>query len=187
MTDADLPGVGVIVPCFNHAGYLEKCLKSIDAQTYPHFNIIVVDDGSHSLMKPVVDGVTESPIRVIRHETNRGPAAARNTGIRETSTPLCVCIDADDHIDPEFLSRLVPALWTDDTVDCVFGDVRLFGADDRIVTYDVPTLDDILRSQAIPDAGTLMRRRLWERVNGYDEAEILKRGRGGLGILYPRF
>ncbi len=176
MTRADRPEVTVIIPYYNHAGFLKQCLDSLDAQTYPNFSLVVVDDGSHRDMRPAVDGA-RSPVRVIHHETNRGPAAARNTGISSTSAPLFVCIDADDHVEPEFLARLVEAIEADDAIDCAFGDVRLFGAEERIVTYDVPTLEDILRSQAIPGAGTMMRRRLWERLEGYDEAETLKRGR----------
>ena len=177
MSDNNQPEVTIIVPCYNHARYLEQCLTSINAQTYPNFNVIVVDDGSHKLLEPVVDQVDKARFRLIRHERNRGPAAARNTAIRESSAALFVGVDADDKLDPNFLERLVPVIWNDDTLDCVFPEVRLFGADERVVSYKVPSLEDILRSQAIPGAGTMMRRRLWERIGGYDEADILKRGR----------
>ncbi|MCZ6595390.1 MAG: glycosyltransferase family A protein, partial [Bacteroidetes bacterium] len=152
-------------------------MTSINAQTYPNFNIIVVDDGSHKLLEPNFDGIDKTRIRLIRHETNRGPAAARNTAIRESSAALFVGVDADDILDPNFLERLVPVIWNDNTLDCVFPEVRLFGADERVVSYKVPSLEDILRSQGIPGAGTMMRRRLWERIGGYDEADILRRGR----------
>ncbi len=171
------PDVTIIIPYYNHSRYFEQCLSSIQAQTYKNFTVIVIDDGSHELLKPKIDHVKGLDIRLLRHEINRGPAAARNTGIRACSTQLFVCVDADDTIDPSFLESVVPVILNDESIDCVFTDVRLFGADDRIVAYKVPSLNDILRSQLIPGAGTIMRRRLWERLGGYDEADILRHGR----------
>ncbi|NIR48841.1 glycosyltransferase [candidate division KSB1 bacterium] len=177
MSDKSRPEVTIIVPYYNHARYFEQCLSSIKAQTYPNFSVILVDDCSHELLKPAISQNDQPNIRIIRHKINRGPAAARNTGIRASATEIFVCVDADDMIEPTFLERLVSVIWQDDTIDCVFGDVRLFGSDDRIVTYKIPTIEDILRSQAIPGAGTMMRKRLWERLGGYDEADPLRRGR----------
>lgn len=177
MSDNSQPEVTIIIPYYNHARYFEQCMSSVNAQTYRNFSVIVVDDCSHKLMQPSVSQNGNSNIRIIRHETNRGPAAARNTGIRASSSEIFVCVDADDMIEPTFLERLVEVMREDDTIDCVFGDVRLFGSDDRIVTYKIPTFADILRSQAIPGAGTMMRKRFWEHLGGYDEAEPLRRGR----------
>jgi len=123
------PEVSIVVACYNHAYYLEECLTSIKAQTYPHWRVVVVDDASSDgeLIQPIIDRINDARIRLVRHEINRGPSAARNTGIRESSTELFVSVDADDRLDPVYLERLVPAIWNDQTLDCVFPDVRLIG------------------------------------------------------------
>ncbi|MCZ6820174.1 MAG: sulfotransferase [Calditrichaeota bacterium] len=177
MSDNTLPEVTIVIPYYNHARYFERCLSTIHAQTYKNFNVIVVDDCSHKLLAPDTSSNGKSLIRFMKHESNRGPAAARNTGIRESATDIFVVVDADDELHPSFLEKLVPVIWQDETIECVFSDVRLFGAEERVVSYDVPTIKDILRSQAIPGAGTMMRRRLWERLGGYDEVDTLRRGR----------
>jgi protein-tyrosine sulfotransferase len=181
MLDKTPPEISVVVPCYNHAHYLAECLTSIAAQTYPHWKVIVVDDASPDgeLMQSVIDQIGEERIRLVRHETNRGLGASRNTGIRESTTDLFVCVDADDKLDPLYLKQLVPVIWNDDTLDCVFPDIHLFGRSNDVITFHGPAPgENLLCSEdTIPGAGTMMRRRLWEHLGGYDESDVLRHGR----------
>ena len=75
--------VSVIIPAYNRAAFLKACIDSVLAQTCRDFELIVVDDGSTDSTPAVLSGYADR-ITVITTE-NRGPSAARNTGIAAAS------------------------------------------------------------------------------------------------------
>ncbi|WP_008319245.1 glycosyltransferase family 2 protein [Leptolyngbya sp. PCC 6406] len=101
--------VTVVIPLYNKAPYIERTLQSIQAQTYPHWQAIVVDDGSTDDGVERVRRVSDPRIQVIQ-QPNTGPGAARNCGLRASDTPLIAFLDADDEWLPEFLEQGVMAL-----------------------------------------------------------------------------
>lgn len=108
-SDSGLPLVSVIVPLFNKEPYIARTIKSIQAQTYQKFEIVVVDDGSTDDGVRVLRELGESRLRVIR-QANAGPGAARNRGLDECAGSLVAFLDADDEWLPEFLAQAVDAL-----------------------------------------------------------------------------
>ncbi len=178
---ATAPRVTVVIPCYNQAQYLEECLESLRAQTFPHWEAVVVDDASPDgeEIQKVVERFRDPRVRIVRHPKNKGLAGSRNTGFRESRPELVYPLDADDKIAPDCLEVLVGALERDPGVDCAFGDVQLFGRRDEIVSFAGPEPGAKLvhGQDTIPGAGTMMRRKLWERLGGYDENEILRNGR----------
>ena len=80
------PLVSVIIPTFNRAELLPRAIQSVLDQTLPDLELIVVDDGSTDDTLQVLQGFSDPRIRYIRHEANKGLAAARNTGIRAAGT-----------------------------------------------------------------------------------------------------
>lgn len=86
--------VSTIVPVFNGAPYVAEALESIFAQTYPPFEIIVIDDGSTDATPAVLARFADRA-HVVR-QPNAGPAAARNHGLRLASGELIAFLDADD-------------------------------------------------------------------------------------------
>jgi hypothetical protein len=105
--------------------------RLVQAQTYQHWECIVVDDGSTDNTDGVVRTFTESDSRIkyIRQE-NRGLAAARNTGIGTSAGNYFQFLDADDLIETEKLARQVEFLEEHPEVDIVFADVRYFKTGD---------------------------------------------------------
>lgn len=103
---ADL--ISVIVPVFNIAADLPRCLSSILAQTYPHLEIIAVDDGSTDGSGEALDiyGAKHSHIRVI-HQENGGVTSARLRGVEEASGQWIGFVDGDDYIEPDMYARLL--------------------------------------------------------------------------------
>lgn len=96
------PLISVIVPCFNQARYLPDCLDSVFAQTYPHWECIVVNDGSTDDTRQVAAAyaVKDARFRYVEQE-NRGLSGARNRGLREMRGQYVQFLDSDDAISPE--------------------------------------------------------------------------------------
>jgi glycosyltransferase involved in cell wall biosynthesis len=100
-----LPGlVSVVIPNYNHTYYLVSAIRSVLAQTYRSFEVVVVDDGSTENCRDAVEQFRSS-VRYIRQE-NQGLAGARNTGIRQARGELVALLDADDEWEPTFLAKM---------------------------------------------------------------------------------
>ncbi len=100
--------VSVVIPNFNHARYIGDAIRSVLAQEYPHFEIIVVDDGSTDDRRAVV--VEFGNLVQYIWQENQGLSAARNTGIRAARGSFVGVLDADDLYEPNFMGVLVALL-----------------------------------------------------------------------------
>lgn len=105
-----MPVVSVVIPIFNRERYLAQAMDSILAQTLTDFELLMVDDGSSDSSCEIVRAYTDPRIRLIRHERNRGVAAARNTGITEARGRYLAFLDSDDVAYPDRLQRQVEFL-----------------------------------------------------------------------------
>ena len=93
--------ISVIIPCYNHGGYLGKAIDSVLGQSYPNIEVIVVDDGSSDDTREVAAAYGEK-VRYIYKE-NGGLSAARNTGLEHAKGAYIVFLDADDWLYPKAL------------------------------------------------------------------------------------
>jgi glycosyltransferase involved in cell wall biosynthesis len=165
------PLITIVVPCYNYAEYLEECLRSVVAQTYPDWEAVVVDDAStQGDVAAVVERIGDARIRLVRHTQNQGLAAARNTGIRAGQGELVLPLDADDKLAPAYLETLAPLLTGHPEYTAAFPDFYAFGARDGIIRFQVRDVRALLRDQWVPGPGTLFRRTLWQQVGGYCDA-----------------
>jgi len=89
--------VSVIIPCYNQAHFVGEAIASVLAQGYPHLEVVVVDDGSDDNTGMVA--ARFPGVRCIR-QPNRGLAAARNAGLRQSNGDYLVFLDADDRLLP---------------------------------------------------------------------------------------
>ena len=101
------PLVSVVVPAYRAERFLGAALDSVDRQTYPHVELIVVDDGSDDASAEIADAHTGA--RVLR-EPHRGVSAARNAGIEVAQGELVAFLDADDEWMPRKLERQIALL-----------------------------------------------------------------------------
>lgn len=110
---ADL--ISVIVPVYNVAGELPRCLDSILAQRFPHIEIIAVDDGSPDRSGEILDEYAKKypNIRVI-HKENGGVTSARLRGVAEACGEWIGFVDGDDEIEPDMYERLLHNALTHD-------------------------------------------------------------------------
>ena len=102
-----MPHVSVVIPVFNSARFIAGALRSVFAQTFTDFEVVVVDDGSED-REALIEALGEfgDRIRYIR-QPNGGPAKARNTGVAHAAGSLVAFLDADDEWMPEKLARQV--------------------------------------------------------------------------------
>jgi len=108
------PLVSVIIPVYNRAQRLATALRSVAEQTLPDWEAVVVDDGSSDESADVAVRVgLPGKVRVVRHERNQGPSAARNTGILAARGRYVSFLDSDDSWHPEKLSRQVEVVEAD--------------------------------------------------------------------------
>ena len=99
--------LSIITPVYQVEQYLPQCLDSILAQTYPHWELILVDDGSKDRSGEICEEYAKKDgrIRVI-HTENRGAGAARNTGFAHATGEYVVFVDSDDYISENMIERL---------------------------------------------------------------------------------
>ena len=121
------PEVTVVIPVFAASSCIAEAIEAVFAQTYTDFEVVVVNDGSpdtaelEAALRPY-----QSRIVYLKQE-NRGPAGARNTGIRHARGRYLAFLDADDRWVPEFLATQMRILSGQPSVDLLYCDSLLFG------------------------------------------------------------
>ena len=100
--------ISVIVPIYRVEKYLDRCIKSIIAQSYTNLQIILVDDGSDDKCPEICDTYAAIDNRIIViHQNNNGISSARNAGIKNATGDLISFVDPDDYIDCNMYSDMI--------------------------------------------------------------------------------
>jgi glycosyltransferase involved in cell wall biosynthesis len=164
--------ISVIIPCYNHAHYLEDAIGSVLEQHYGHYEIIVVDDGSADNTAEVAGRFPE--VKYVR-QPNAGLSAARNTGIRHSEGDFLVFLDADDWLMPNALEVGLKAFALHPECAFVCGSYRFVREDRSPIGESVinhVTRDHyaaLLKNNFIGMHATVMyRREAVESLNGFD-------------------
>jgi glycosyltransferase involved in cell wall biosynthesis len=164
--------VSVVIPCYNQARFLGEAIESVLRQTYPHFEIVVVDDGSTDNTSEVASRYPG--VRCVRQE-NQGLAGARNAGIRHSRGSYLVFLDADDRLLPGALGVGLKHL--KERPECAFvsGHWKLIAADGSPLPTPDPMrvekdyYDALLRSCYISTPAAVMYQRIMlEHIGGFD-------------------
>jgi glycosyltransferase involved in cell wall biosynthesis len=166
--------VSVIIPCYQQAQYLGEAIESVLGQTYPHLEVVVVDDGSTDNVAAIA--ARYPGVRCIR-EPNSGPAAARNAGIRNSNGDYLIFLDADDRLLPKGVEAGVRALEARPECAAAIGTYRRTTFDNRALnTHEQPVVDEHQYEQMMRDnwagfpARAIYRRSLLEHVRGFDSS-----------------
>jgi glycosyltransferase involved in cell wall biosynthesis len=165
--------VSVIIPAYNQGVYLGKAVQSVLDQTYPDFDIVIVDDGSTDDTADIARGFKDQRIRYIYQE-NRGLSAARNTGIQNSDGELLTFLDSDDLFFPDKLEVLVAELNHHPEVGFVAGQAVLIDENGNPLgeVFNTPLPEDPARLLLWNPLHvcSVMVRRLWiDRVGLFDE------------------
>jgi glycosyltransferase involved in cell wall biosynthesis len=100
-------GCSVVIPVHNRAHLVGRAIRSVLAQSYTDWELIVVDDGSSDGTEEVARGFVSDRVRYVRKETNSGAADSRNRGAALATHPLLTFLDSDDEATPEWLEKMV--------------------------------------------------------------------------------
>ena len=102
------PKVSIIIPVYNVANYLERCVSSVCDQSFSDIEIILVDDGSKDNSGKLCDVLAQKDARIkVVHQENGGLSDARNTGLMKASGHWISFIDSDDWVEKRFLENLL--------------------------------------------------------------------------------
>ena len=121
--------VSILVPVYGVEKFIERCARSLFEQTYEHLEYIFVDDCSPDNSIGILNQVLEDyphrkpHVRIVRHERNRGLAAARNTAVDNCNTEFLMHVDSDDYIDKNLIEKCVYEQKSADS-DIVFSDFK---------------------------------------------------------------
>jgi len=164
----------IVIPVYNKGPYIGETVNSALRQiNAPKHEVIVVDDGStdDSLLNARRAAEGRTNIRFYSLP-NGGVSAARNFGISHAKGEYICCLDADDLIDPNFLSRLSAALDADPGLGIAYSDFVAFGTNQRGMPFEAPItceeydFEKLKRGNLMPCCN-LFRRTAWERAGGY--------------------
>jgi teichuronic acid biosynthesis glycosyltransferase TuaG len=177
--------VTVIVPAFNAGRWIEQTLKSIQAQTHRHWQVLVADDASSDETPHIVSKLAKGDrrIRLLRMPANTGgPAGPRNYALEQATSEWVAFCDADDIWHPQKLEvQLRIANQQDSDLVCTsirdFTSSRFLADDPVAEPHAMPTekiaLWRLLSKNVIPNSSVMCRRRLIAQEGGFDESRKL--------------
>jgi glycosyltransferase involved in cell wall biosynthesis len=121
--------ISVVLTTYNRPGLLVESVKSVLDQTWPRWELVIVDNGSSTPVTRESAGASAASdkVRVVRHEGERSPSAARNAGMASAAHDLIFFLDDDDLLAPDTLQKIHDAFASMDNIDCLFLNVAPFG------------------------------------------------------------
>ena len=102
------PVISVIIPVYNTEKYLQRCIDALVGQTFPHIELLFIDDGSKDGSLKILDAAAKKDRRVrVFQQKNAGPSAARNRGLRHAEGEYIMFCDSDDTVEPEWCEEML--------------------------------------------------------------------------------
>ena len=179
--------ISIIVPAYNYAHYLPETLTSIQQQSYPHWECIIVDDGSTDNTGDIVAKFLKADKRFkYIFQENKGLPGARNTGIKDARGKYIQFLDADDMVEANKLAEHVSFLNEHPEVDIVYAEARYFTEEhpDKLF-YDIncenipwmpkvsgsgkTILAELLKTNFMPVNSPIVRREVFDNLGLFDE------------------
>jgi len=172
------PRFSVTIPAYNAEDTLGETVESVRAQTFPDWELVIVDDGSTDSTRTLAEefAARDSRIRVISQE-NRGSGGAYNTAVRNARSDLIVMLSADDLLLPEHLERFDAFIAENPDAD-IFSSGGYYDYDDGVrevcrlhkawADESTCAMPDLLRA-CFFDMGTVYRKEIFEAVGGFRE------------------
>lgn len=170
------PLVTVVIPAYNQASYLAAAIQSVTRQSYPHWELLVVNDASPDETNAIVGQFADPRVKLLVHPQNRGLPAARNTGMRAAKGEIIALLDADDLFHPEKLAAHVAFLAANPAVGVSYNARYEIGEQEEMLAIwrpqSVATLADVVLGFPFAPSDMVLRREWAVRVDYFDESYV---------------
>ncbi len=170
-----LPTFSIIMPLYNHAAYVEQAVRSVLAQTFGDWELVVVNDGSTDGGDKIVRTLAQGEPRIrLYHQANAGCSAARNAAVAASTGRWLTYLDSDDAWTPNALADFTAYIAAHPAAQFIYGSRHRLNDDGTITELapeyqDRPTAAaDLFQRMYISHLCVCYRRELLERVGGYD-------------------
>ncbi|RCH55487.1 hypothetical protein DJ568_06225 [Mucilaginibacter hurinus] len=171
--------VSVIIPYYNAGNYLPDAINSVRPLLQRDdfdCEIVICDDGStESYAIEVLKNLQEEGIAKIIHQVNKGPAAARNTAVKNSTGKYLVFLDSDNKIRERLVEKGIEILGNNKG-DVVYGNAAFFGESAKPLFTQGELNVPLLMARNYIDMCAIVRREVWEVTGGFDEGEELRKG-----------
>jgi len=161
------PKITVIIPGFNHGKYLREAVESVENSGFKDYELIIIDDGSTDPeSRKVAEELQKEGYHVIL-QNNQGVAASRNNAIRMARGEFIIPLDMDNKLLPPYFFQGLKILEDNPDVGVVFGDAQVIGEKSGTWVNHPMKIEEMLFENYI-DTCTIIRKKMWESVGGYD-------------------
>ena len=176
--------ISVIVPVYNVEKYLERCIESILKQTFTHFELLLVDDGSTDRSLEICKVYQDLDDRVrCFHKENRGLSAARNYGLERMRGLYVTFIDSDDYIGPDYL-RILSEMMEDGLSEVTIIGVEDFYKDNETVDASKEDIRSRITKTDIFREMVMFEKFTWSACGKLYKKELFEKNRFPVGALY---
>lgn len=161
------PLVSIIVPVYNSAPYVERCITSLINQTFNNIEIIVINDGSTDDSASILSKLTDQDTRInLITQENQGVCIARNNGIAQATGDYLLFVDGDDYVDPDYVEKMVTTATTNNS-DLVISGYKTEEYETGKFTETIPTsytagTDEMWAYRIMGVLARLYRRTFWD-------------------------
>lgn len=130
----------IITASYNYENFIKETIESVLAQSYPNWEMIIIDDGSKDNSLSVINSYCKKDERIKlythKNNQNKGLIETIKLGINKAQTDWLVFLESDDTITPDYLEKKLNVIQNNPEVKFIFNSINLFGSQDRIKTYD---------------------------------------------------
>jgi glycosyltransferase involved in cell wall biosynthesis len=177
------PVVSIVMPCYNAGKFISKALHSVGVQDHDNWELLAVDDvgpddGTRLAVERFASEFPNNRVEWIRHETNRGVSAARNSAISQATGQYIALLDPDDYWLPSHLRVALDALDKHPEVAVFSSQAYLFNEDHMDAPYGIESYEDwemdafpavLGIRNALPASSCVMRSCLFVQIGLFDE------------------
>ncbi|RYZ98486.1 MAG: glycosyltransferase [Sphingobacteriaceae bacterium] len=171
--------VSIIIPYYNAGNYLPDAISSVRQllrRTDISCEIVICDDGSTDPYSiEILSGLEKEGLFTIARQPNKGPAAARNTAVKNSTGKYLVFLDSDNKLRERLVEKGIEILGSN-KADVVYGNAAFFGESTKPLFTQGELNIPLLMARNYIDMCAIVRREVWETTGGFDEGEELRKG-----------
>lgn len=169
------PLVSVVIPTFNRKEMVVRAIESVLQQSYPNFELIVIDDGSTDGTEEIVNNYFSDKRFNYYYQQNKGQSAARNFGIDKSRGELIALLDSDNFWVTDKLEKQIEFYNNNRNYDIMFSEIFLVDKNGNILNkkkshrFSGNILNKLLYSNFVTNNTVLINRKCFEEMGGFDE------------------